>query len=109
MSAISLLPGWNPEWGSNLKEWGTAIVGKLGGLLGPGAMSGVATAEITTLRGTVTVGSKLELGTAATLGAIEKVATPAMVVATAGDIMAHGTCAMAADPALANAALQSIP
>lgn len=70
---------------------------------------GRATNEITTLRGTVTVGSKVELGTAATLEAIEKVAMPAMVVATAGDIMAHGTCAMAADPALANAALQSIP
>jgi hypothetical protein len=108
-SPLALMPGWNPEWRSNLKEWGTAIFGKLGGLLGSGATAGVATTEITTLRGTVAVGSKLELGTAATLEAIENVAKPAMVVATAADIMAHGTCAMAADPALANAALQSIP
>jgi RHS repeat-associated protein len=43
------------------------------------------------------------------LGAIEKVATPAMAVATAADIMAHGTCAMMADPAAANAASQSVP
>ena len=41
-SPLAQLPGWNPEWGSNLKEWGTAIFGKLVGLLGSGATAGVA-------------------------------------------------------------------
>ena len=108
-SPLALLPDWNPDWRSNFKEWGTAIFGKLGGWLGSGATAGVATKEITSLRGTVTVGSKLELVTAAILEAMEKVSTPALVVATAGDIMVHGTCAIAVDPVLANSALQSIP
>jgi hypothetical protein len=43
------------------------------------------------------------------IDAIEKVTTPAMALATVADIMAHGTCAMMADPAAANAALQSVP
>lgn len=29
-SPLSLLPGWNPQFGQNLQEWGIAIVGKLG-------------------------------------------------------------------------------
>ncbi|MBS1852705.1 MAG: hypothetical protein JST79_17510 [Acidobacteria bacterium] len=95
-SPVALLPGWNPEFGSNWKEWGTAIFGKLGGLFGSGAMSG--TTELTTLKGTVTVGSKLELGTEVSLGAVEKTAIPAMAYATAGDIIAHGTCAITAGP-----------
>ena len=106
-SPLALLPGWNPGWGNNLKEWGIAIFGKLGGLFGSGAMSG--TTQLTTLSGTTTVGSTLELGTGAVLGAVEKVATPAMAGATVVDIMAHGTCAMEADPAAATAALQSVP
>ena len=106
-SPLALLPVWNPGWGNNLKEWGIAIVGKLGGLFGSGGMTG--TTQLTTLSGTTTVGSPLELGTEATLGAVEKVATPLMAGATVVDIMAHGTCAMMADPAAANAALQSIP
>ena len=32
-SPLSLLPGWNQQWGNNLQEWGVAIGGKLGGLL----------------------------------------------------------------------------
>ena len=39
-SPLALLPVWNPGWGNNLKEWGIAIVGKLGGLLGSGGMTG---------------------------------------------------------------------
>ena len=55
------------------------------------------------------MGSAVELGTEGALGVIEKVATPAMLAATFADIAAHGTCAMMADPAAADAALQSIP
>lgn len=89
-SPLALLPGWNPQWGSNLQEWGITIFGKLGGLFGSGAMSG--TTQLTTLSGTTTVGSTLELGTGAVLGAIEKVATPAMIGATAIDVGAHLNC-----------------
>jgi RHS repeat-associated protein len=92
-SPMALLPGWNPQWGQNLKEWGIAIVGKLGGLFGSGAMSG--TTQLTTLSGTTTVGSALELGTGAVLGAVEKVAPPAMAVATAVDVGAHINCSPA--------------
>ena len=106
-SPLSLLPVWNPGWGNNLQEWGVAIVGKIGGLFGSGATPG--TNQLTTLSGTKTVGSAPELATEGTLGAIEKVATPAMALATVADIIAHGTCAMMADPAAANAALQSVP
>jgi hypothetical protein len=106
-SPLSLLPVWNPQWGNNLSEWGIAIVGKLGGLFGSGATPG--TNQLTTLSGTKTVGSAPELATEGALGAIEKFATPAMALATAADIVAHGTCAMMADPAAANAALQSVP
>jgi hypothetical protein len=104
---LFLLPVWNPGWGNNLAEWGIAIVGKLGGLFRSGATPG--TNQLTTLSGTKTVGSAPELATEGALGAIEKVATPAMGVATAADIMAHGTCAMMAHPGAANAALQSVP
>jgi hypothetical protein len=66
-----------------LKEWGIAIIGKGGGLFGSGAVTG--TTQLTTLSGTTTVGSALELGTEAVLGAVEKAALPAMAVATAVD------------------------
>lgn len=106
-SPLSLLPVWNPGWGNNLQEWGVAIVGKVGGLFGSSATPG--TNQLTTLSGTKTVGSAPELATEGTLGAIEKIAPFAMGAATVADIMAHGTCAMMADPAAANAALQSVP
>jgi hypothetical protein len=106
-SPLSLLPAWNPGWGNNLQEWAIAIIGKVGGLFGSGATPG--TNQLTTLSGPKTVGSAPELATEGVLGAIEKVATPAMGLATAADIMAHGTCAMMANPAAANAALQSVP
>jgi hypothetical protein len=105
-SPLALLPVWNPAWGANVKEWGLAIVGKFGGLFGSGAVSG--TTQLTTLSGTTTVGSYVELKLAG-LGLIEKAAPPLMGAATVADIMAHGTCAMMADPAAANAALQSVP
>lgn len=89
-SPLALLPGWNPQWGNNLQEWGIAIVGKLGGLFGSGAMSG--TTQLTTLSGTTTVGSTLELGTGAVLGAVEKMAPPAMALATVVDVGAHLNC-----------------
>ena len=92
-SPLALLPGWNPNAGQNLQEWGIAIFGKLGGLFGSGAMSG--TTQLTTLSGTTTVGSTLELGTGAVLGAVEKVAPPAMAVATAVDVGAHINCSPA--------------
>jgi RHS repeat-associated protein len=106
-SPLATLPGWNPNFSDTAGEWAIAIFGKLGGLFGSGAMTG--TTELTTLSGTKTVGSTLEVGTEATLGALEKFATPAMAVATATDIIAHGTCAIEQDPAAANAALQSFP
>lgn len=89
-SPLALLPGWNPNAGQNLQEWGIAIFGKLGGLFGSGAMSG--TTQLTTLSGTTTVGSTLELGTEAVLGTVEAVATPAMLAATVVDIGAHANC-----------------
>jgi len=89
-SPLALLPGWNPQWGQNLGEWGIAIFGKLGGLFGSGAISG--TTQLTTLSGTTTVGSTLELGTEAVLGAVEKVAPPAMALATVVDVGAHMYC-----------------
>jgi hypothetical protein len=106
-SPLSLLPVWNPGWGNNLQEWGIAIAGKFGGLFGAGAMPG--TNQLTTLSGTKTVGSAPELATEGTLGVIEKVAPFAMGAATVADIVAHGICAMMADPAAANAAIQSVP
>jgi len=89
-SPPALLPGWNPQWGSNMQEWGIAIFGKAGGLFGSGAMSG--TTQLTTLSGTTTVGSALELGTGTVLGAIEKAAPPLMLGATILDIGAHARC-----------------
>ncbi len=82
--------GWNPNAGQNLREWGIAIFGKLGGLFWSGAMSG--TTQLTTLSGTTTVGSTLELVTEAVLGTVEAVATPAMLAATVVDIAAHANC-----------------
>ena len=104
-SPISLLPGWNPGWGNNLKEWGVAIIGKLGGLFGSGAVPG--TTQITTLSGTQTVGSGVELATEGGLAALEKVATPAMGAETLADIMAHSACAQATDPAAWNYAFSN--
>jgi hypothetical protein len=89
-SPLSLLPGWNPGWGDNLKDWGIAIVGKLGGLFGSGAVPG--TTQLTTLKGTITVGSKVELWTESGLALVEKAARPAAVAATLRDVGAHGYC-----------------
>jgi len=89
-SPMALLPRWNPQWGQNLAEWGVAIFAKGGGLFGSGAVSG--TTQLTTLSGTTTVGSALELGTEAVLGAVEKVAWTAMAVATTVDVGAHFYC-----------------
>jgi hypothetical protein len=58
---------------------------------------------------TTVISSSAGAGLTTGLHFIGKVASVATVVATTGDIMAHGTCARASDPALANAALQSIP
>jgi RHS repeat-associated protein len=69
-SPLALLPGWNPQWGSNLQEWGIAVFGKVGGLFGSGAMSG--TTQLTTLSGTATVGSTLELGPGSFSGQLRK-------------------------------------
>jgi hypothetical protein len=90
-SPLALLPGWNPQWGENAGEWAVAIFGKGGGLFGSGAVTG--TTQLTTLSGTTTVGSALELGTEAVLGGIEKAAWPAAAVATLVDIGAHVNCA----------------
>jgi hypothetical protein len=97
-SPLSLLPGWNPQFGQNLQEWGIAIFGKLGGLFGSGAMSG--TTQLTTLSGTTTVGSTLELGTEAVLGALETAATPAMLAATVIDVGGHANCSTMSGGAL---------
>jgi hypothetical protein len=106
-SPLSLLPGWNPQYGENMKSWAEAIIGKAGGLVGSGAVPG--TSQITTLSGTKVIGSGVELFTEGALGLIEKAAPFAMAAATFTDIVVHGTCAMEADPSAANAALQSIP
>jgi len=89
-SPLSLLPGWNPQWAQNLGEWGTAILGKLGGLFGSGAVPG--TTQLTTLNGTTTVGSTLELGTEAVLEAAETAAIPLSAAATVIDVGAHQDC-----------------
>jgi RHS repeat-associated protein len=106
-SPLSLLPGWNPTAGQTLKEWATAIIGKGGGVFGSGMTPG--TNSLVTLSGETTIGSTVELWAGVGLGLIEKAAPVAMGAATLADIGAHGTCAMQADPAAANAALQSIP
>ena len=69
-SPLSLLPGWNPQAGSNLLEWGEAIFAKVGGLVGSGGMSG--TTQLTTLTGTTTIGSAFELGVEALLGTLRR-------------------------------------
>lgn len=81
-----------------MQEWDIAILGKAGGLFESGAMSG--TTQLTTLSGTTTVGSALELGTGDVLGAIEKAAPPAMLAATILDIGAHARCSALPDGAL---------
>ena len=89
-SPLALLPGWNPEYGQNMQEWAIAVFGKGGGLFGSGVTSG--TTELTTLKGTTTVGSWLELKAGAVLGGIEALAPPAMLAATTTDIVAHAQC-----------------
>ncbi len=90
-SPLALLPGWNPRWGDNARDWAVAIFGKGGGVFGSGITPGTNT--LTTLSGTTTVGSTLELGAEAVLGTLEKAALPAMAVATLADIAAHSYCA----------------
>jgi hypothetical protein len=80
-----------------MEEWAIAVFGKGGGVFGSGMTSG--TTELTTLSGTTTVGSWLELKVGATLGFIEKAALPAMAVTTAVDIGAHIYCSPASGPA----------
>jgi RHS repeat-associated protein len=92
-SPISLLPGWNPQWGQNAEEWFTGIYAKLTTLAGIGihtAESG--TSEITTLSGTTSVASVMDKIGAGTLGILEKLAVPAMIAATATDLGAHSYC-----------------
>ena len=91
-SPLALLPGWNPQWGSTMGDWAEAIVGKGGGIFGTGAAGTSGTTELTTLSGTRFVGSTWELWTGTALGAIEKVAPPAMLAATILDIGAHARC-----------------
>lgn len=105
-SPLSLLPVWNPNFGSNIGEWGVAIVGKLGGLFGSGATPGTNT--LTTLSGEVTVGSGPELFVEGVLGAIEKFSGPAMAASTAVDAAAHTGCALASDPGMAAAIAPAI-
>ena len=101
-SPLSLLPGWNPQWSHNLIEWGAAVSSKFGGLIGSGGMSG--TTELTTLGGTITVGSSFELAVSAFLGAIEMLAPPAMGAATLADLFAHEACNLETHPEFANTA-----
>jgi hypothetical protein len=91
-SPLALLPGWNPQWGSNVGDWAEAIVGKGGGIFGTGAAGTSGTTELITLNGTSVVGSTLELWTGAVLGAIEKAAPTAMLAATVLDVGAHAFC-----------------
>ena len=95
-SSLSLLPVWNPGWGNNMKEWGIAIVGKLGGALGVGMKSGTTT--LTTPNTTRIVGSGPELVAESVSNFFEKIASPSMLYAGAGDIIAHGTCSLIANP-----------
>lgn len=104
-SPLSLIPGWNSKATANMKEWGLAIGGKLGGLFGSGATPGTTT--LTTLSGDVTVGSTPELLLEAGLGLIEKVATPAAAASSYVDLMAHYTCWAGANPGLAASAIQN--
>jgi RHS repeat-associated protein len=99
-SPLSLIPGWNPQATNNMEKWGEAIVGKLGGLFGSGATPGTTT--LTTLGGEVTIGSTPELLLGAALNLAEKAATPAAVVASYVDLMAHYTCSAGANPGVAN-------
>ena len=96
-SPLALLPGWNPRWKENLKEWGAAIAGKLGGLFGSGVTAGTTTTTLTTRKGTTTVGSPLELWTEAGLGVLEKAGAASMATATSADAMVHVNC-LGGDP-----------
>jgi len=90
-SPLSLLPGWNSNWASNLGEWAVAIVGKGGGTFGAGIYTG--TEQVATLNGTTSVASTLELGTHGLLGGLGKLATAGTVAATGIDALAHAGCA----------------
>jgi hypothetical protein len=100
-SPLSLLPGWNPEWGSNAKDWALALFGKGGGVFGSGITPG--TNEIVTLTGTRVIASNPELVADALLGGLEKAAWPLAAGATIGDVLAHINCGssdVVIDPAL---------
>lgn len=93
-SIPSLFPGWNPNWKTNLSETGLAIVGKGGGTFASGIHTG--TEQLTTLSGTTTVASSLELGAHAVLGVVGQLASVGTGLATGVDVLAHAGCSAAA-------------
>jgi hypothetical protein len=93
-SPLSLLPGWNSTWASNLGEWAVAIVGKGGGTFGAGIYTG--TEQVVTINGTTSVASTLETKTHAFLGGLGKLATAGTIAATGIDAIAHAGCATGA-------------
>jgi len=90
-SPLSPIPGFNPNWKENLKEWGIAIGGKGGGMAGAGVSTGT---EITTLNGVTKAASPLERLTSEVLGPLEEVAPFAMGGAAAADLLLHLHCAI---------------
>lgn len=79
-SPLTLLPGWNPGWRENMKDWGEAILLKGGSL------------EVTKF---ISVEAKAAM--AGIEGAIKKVAPYGGALATMGDLTIHMNCANA-DP-----------
>src|SRR5579875_3444305 len=112
-SVLSMLPGW----GTNPRKSAFENILLTGGkLVALKSLSKVASNQVipSVVTGvSVSVASPLErLISAAAgkiLGFVERAAPISVGSATVADIMAHGTCAMRADPSLADTGLQSLP
>jgi hypothetical protein len=112
-SVLSMLPGWGPNPGKSAAENIVLTGGKLIALKGLSKVAGNQVIPSVVTGVGVSVASPLERLVSAAAGKILGFAEGAGPIgvggATVADIMAHGTCAMQADPSLADAALQSVP
>lgn len=112
-SVLSMVPGWGPNPGRNAAENVFLTGGKLVALRSLQNMAANQAVPSVVTGVSVSIASPLErlLSAAAgkILGFAEGAGPLGVGAATVADIMAHGTCAMQADPSLADAALRSIP
>jgi hypothetical protein len=108
-----MLPGWGPNPSRSATENVLLTGGKLLALRGlekaatnqavPSVITGVSVSTASSLEKLVSTAAGKILSFAEGAGPI------GVGTATVADIMAHGTCAMQADPSAADAALRSIP